>query len=473
MKKIIAQFLTPAICLSLLLTACSKDFITKNPNDSIPLDQALSDEVGVTNALNGAYAQLRSVSLWGRDLPVIGDLQADNTFLEVRNSGRYQTQYNYNLLNSDGVAEEIWSAAYTGILRCNQIIAASASGGNVPQIKAQAYAIRGLLYFKLINIYARPFTDNPEALGVPLVLTYEPTKLPTRNKVSEVYTQIISDLKTAFTDGPDYVNSIRLSKYAIEGLLANAYLYMGDFANAQAAAIDVIKNSNFNLVAPADFDTYWSNPAIQSDKVETMFEIDADAINNNGFDDLGGIYNNGYQDLYASQQLVDLYSATDVRASVLIAGTTKGGAPATIVNKFPNATSSDRDNLKVLRLSEVYLIAAEASLPGDEAGARTYLNNLVAQRDPSFAGYSSTGAQLLADIVQERRKELAFEGNRLYDLNRLKLPILRFANPGAVPAGQNNVNLSVPYSDYRRIYPIPLSEIQANPNIADEQNPGY
>ena len=207
--------------------------------------------------------------------------------------------------------------------------------------------------------------------------------------------------------------------------------------------------------------------------VETMFEVDADAINNNGFDDLGGIYNNGYQDIYASQQLVDLYSADDVRTSVLITGTTKSGAPATIVNKYPNATNSDRDNLKVIRLSEVYLVAAEASLPDDEPGALNYLNLLVSMRDPGFAGYASGGAQLLNDIVQERRKELAFEGNRLFDLNRLKLPIMRIDNAGAIPAGQNNINLTIPYADYRRIYPIPLSEIQANPNIAGQQNPGY
>ncbi len=472
MKKTIYRYSTFTVGVALLLMACSKDFIVKSPNDSIAFNQALSDEVGVTNALNGTYASLRTANLFGRDFPVIGDLQADNTFVESKNAGRYLNQFNYNILNSEGVASEGWSSSYTSILRCNQIIAASAAGGKVPQIKAQAYAIRALMYFKLINIYARPYTDNPAGLGVPLILTYQPTNLPTRNKISEVYTQIISDYKMALTNMPDYVNSILLSKYAVEALLAKAYLYMGDYTNAKATAVDVINNSGFTLVPPADYAAFWANAAIQSNKVETMFEVDADAINNNGFDDLGGIYNNGYQDIYASKQLVALYNTTDVRTKVLLAKNTKSGAPATIVNKFPNAQNSDRDNLKVIRLSEVYLIAAESSLPGNEGDALKYLNALVAQRDPLLL-YASTGSQLLSDIVKERRKELAFEGDRFYDLNRLKLPVVRVANAGSIPAGQGNIYLTVPYTDYRRISPIPLSEIQSNKNIASQQNPTY
>ena len=99
MKKSFYKFSSAAILLAILLTACSKKFIEKIPYDSIPLNVALSDQVGVTNALNGAYAQLRSSNLWGRDLPVIGDIQADNTFVETKNSGRYIPQYNYNIVD--------------------------------------------------------------------------------------------------------------------------------------------------------------------------------------------------------------------------------------------------------------------------------------------------------------------------------------------------------------------------------------
>lgn len=471
MKKINNLYII-FIVVCLAAVSCKKSYLEQTPKDSLTPEQALSSEDALVNAVNGAYASLRTqggvVALFGRDFPIIGDLMADNTYVETKNSGRYLIQYNYTMSSSDGTAAAMWAQGYTVIMQTNRIIDADVTGTNVASIKAEAYAIRALVYFKLVNIFAKPYTEDPNALGVPLVLTYDPYALPDRNTVGEVYQQMVSDLKTGFQDGPDYVNSTRFSKYAIEALLAKVYLYMGDNTNALAAASDVINNSGFTLVSAAGYNSYWANPAKRDDQVETMFEVDADVINNNGFDDYAGMYENGYNDIYSSSQLYDLYSATDVRRSLLIPGTTKNGAAAYIVNKFPNATNGDRDNIKVIRLSDVYLIAAEASLPGNEAGARTYLNDLMAVRDPSFAGYSSSGATLLNDIITERRKELAFEGDRFYDLNRLKIPVDRASNPGAIPAP-----LTIAYPEDKRLAPIPLNEIQANPNIAGQQNPGY
>lgn len=473
MKQTINVFLITVAMSIFLLSGCSKGFLDKKPNDAVAISDATSTESGLQDLVTGIYAKMRSSSLFGEDLPITGDVMADNAFIEIKNSGRYLPQYNYSITVADGVASDVWTAAYNAILEANLVINATTTGSNVASLKAQAYGLRALLYFKLVNVYARPYTDNPDGLGVPLILTYNPGLLPKRNTVKEVYNQIISDYKAGFAKAPDYTSSVILSKYAIEALMAKAYLYMGDNVDAKAAAVDVINNSGFTLVTPANYTAYWNFSGRRTDKVETLFEIDEDAINNNGFDDVAGLYNNGYQDLYCSVQLYNLYSPTDVRTSVLIPSTTKSGSPAIIVNKFPNAQNSDRDNLKVIRLAEVYLIAAEASLPGNEADARKYLNLLMQQRDPSFAGYTSTGANLLNDIVQERRKELAFEGDRLWDLNRLKRDIVRSQNAGAIPAGQNNSMLTIPYSDYRRILPIPQSETQVNPNLAAQQNPGY
>lgn len=469
MKKIINKTLL-ALSITAMMASCSKSFLDEQPKDKLTTGQALADAASMQTALNGTYAFLRNTNLYGRDFPIVGDLMADNIFIEVNNSGRYLNQFQYTVANSDATPDADWKYGYGAILTANQIIDAEVTGTDA--IKAQAYAIRALTYFKLVNIYARPYTDNPAGLGVPLILHYDPYLLPKRETIANVYTQIVSDLKTAFTNAPDYTSSITLSKYSIEALLARVYLYMGDNANAKTAALDVINNSGFTLVnTGADYKAFWANGSAQTDKTEVLFEVDATATNNNGPDDLGSFYIGGYQDVYASKQLVDLYSATDIRTSVLEAGLTKSGAPATLVLKYPNgASTSDRDNLKVIRLAEVYLIAAEASLPGSETDAKTYLNDLMSYRDPSFAGYTSTGAQLLTDIVTERRKELAFEGDRLYDLNRLKLDIDRGPqNAGSIPPKVQ----TIPYSDYRRISPIGLAEILANANLKDEQNPNY
>ena len=473
MRSIINKYSIIAIAGLVTMTGCSKEFTEKVPYDAITIDAALSTESGLDNALNGVYASLRTANLYGRNFPVTGDLMADNSFVETKNSGRYITQYNYTFIASDGVFTNMWSNSYRAIMRANQIINATTTGANVAKIKAQALAVRALLYFKLVNIYAKPYTEDPSALGVPIVLTYDPYKLPTRNTVAEVYGQIVSDLQAAIAADPDYRGSVYLSKYAIEGLLAKVYLYMGDNPKAKAAAKDVIENGGFTLLSAADFNSYWADPMGETTKGETLFEVDADVVNNNGFDDLGGIYINGYQDIYASSQLTSLYSASDVRLNLFVSGNTKAGPAAMKVKKYSNAQNADRDNPKVMRLSEVYLIAAEASLPANEADALMYLNMLMAQRDPAFVGYASTGTALLADIVQERRKELAFEGDRFYDMNRLKQPITRVQNGGAITAGAGNVNLTIPYPDNRRVGPIPQSEIQANVNIASQQNPGY
>jgi hypothetical protein len=475
MKNILTKtfiYFTLAACL---FTSCSKDFINRQPFGSQPTSDAIPNEQALQNALNGAYQILRNTVingtsvpvLYGRDLPIIGDLQADNTFVEVNNAGRYIPQYQFTFTETDGIYQETWNAAYTCILRCNNVIDADVTGNNVDAIKAQAYALRALMYFRLVNCYARPYTDNPDGMGVPIVLHYDPTAQPARNTVKEVYAQIISDYNKAFATAPDYTNSVTLSKYSIEALLAKAYLYMGDNTNAKAAAVDLINNSGFRLVDYSKYDEFWADPGIHTDQVEVMFEVDADIINNNGFDDFAGMYANIYQDLYCTQDLYYLYAPTDIRISVLIPATTKAGTPAVIVYKFPNAVNTtDRDNIKVIRLAEVYLIAAEASLPGNEDDARNYLNTLAETRDNTFTGYTSSGSQLLDDIVTERRKELAFEGDRYYDLNRLKRDIVRTADPAAIPAP-----LTIPYSDDRRVAPIPQSELQANPNIT--QNPGY
>jgi hypothetical protein len=468
-KTYILYFLLVAMA-GLALGSCSKSFVNQNSATNLSTSEALSTPQLLQSDLIGLYAELRNVDQYGRDFPVIGDLMADNTFLASRNPGRYIYQFAYTVPVTDAVTQSMWSESYNGILDANQIIDAQDTGAVTAAVKSQAYAIRALLYFKLVNIFAQPYTFDSSGMGVPLVLHYDVTLEPGRSSVAAVYAQIVSDLKAAMVNPPNYVSSIFLSKYSIEGLLARVYLYMGDYADAENTALDVMNNSPFTLVQPGAFVAFWSNPNVQTDAVEVMFEIDMDPINNNGFDDLGGIYINGYQDIYCSLQLAQLYTATDVRSQLLIYGTTKGGDPAYLVNKYPDAENTNKDHPKVIRLAEVFLIAAEsAARLGDNSDAQTWVNDVAVLRDPAFAGYTDIGQALIADIIQERRKELAFEGDRLYDMQRCGLTINRGTNQGAA-AGDG---LSIPFPSDFRVAPIPEQEILRNSTIASQQNPGY
>jgi hypothetical protein len=113
----------------------------------------------------------------------------------------------------------------------------------------------------------------------------------------------------------------------------------------------------------------------------------------------------------------------------------------------------------------MYLIAAEASYPASETNARTYLNFIRTNR--GAAAISSTGAQLFEDIIAERRRELAMEGDRYMDLMRLKRDVVR-----TTPNYPSSA-LLIPYANFRRILPIPQGEADANENIRNQQNPGY
>lgn len=465
MKKLLKYSLVAVLPL-LMLAACSKDFTQKTPNDAVPVDKALNTEADLQAAVNGLYASLRSPALFDNALPVLGDLLADNSYANKNGHGSYIPSYKYNFIAEDGELGQVWRAAYTGILNANFIINAKPASTKALQLKAQALAARALLYFKLVNFYARPYNDNPNVLGVPLVLEYDAYKLPGRKSVAEVYAQIVKDLQAAYATAPEFSSSVTISKWAVQALLAKVYLYMGNNEDAEASAVDVINNSGFTLVPADRYKDYWGNAAAQTTKEETLFEVDADAAANNYGGDAAFLYT-GYMDVFASEGLYSLYSLTDVRRLVLV----KNGTGPIVINKFSNAYNTDQDNPKVMRLSEVYLIAAEASLSGNEDGARTYLNTIAKVRDPFFEGFAAdvTGDSLKNSIVQERRKELAFEGDRFFDLNRLKRDIVRFDNPGAVQGAL----LNIPYSDNRRILPIPQSEIQVNATIAGQQNPGY
>ncbi|MEK7199257.1 MAG: RagB/SusD family nutrient uptake outer membrane protein, partial [Bacteroidota bacterium] len=103
-------------------------------------------------------------------------------------------------------------------------------------------------------------------------------------------------------------------------------------------------------------------------------------------------------------------------------------------------------------------------LPANEADALTYANFVTSRRGAT--AIASTGTQLFEDIITERRKELAFEGDRFHDLQRLKRDIVRSTN---YPASSR----TIPYSVFRRLFPIPQAEVDANPNIKPQQNAGY
>jgi hypothetical protein len=465
MKRITIKNMIVTTVLFLSLASCEKSFLELKPPTSLTPEFALATEADLQVALRGAYAGLKSTALYGRSLMVLGDMMADNTYQSALNTNRYTNFNLYNYLVTDGDVAGLWNASYTVILRANNIINSPiADNANIQQIKGEAYAIRALAYFNLVRYFGSPYTLDPSKLGVPIITTYQADLKPERAKIADVYTLINKDLTQAFTLMTKFTNSSQFSKYSAKALQAKVYLAMGDKTNAKAAALDVITNSGFTAISSAAHTGYWAGVAPRTDKVETLLEISFDAVANNAFDALPYIYlqSGNYGDMLCSSELYDLFETTDIRKSLYATGI-RGGLASVFVNKYGSFTG-DHSDTKVIRMSEMYLIAAEASYPSNTADALKYVNEVTSRRGAT--AIASSGSALLEDIITERRKELAFEGERYLDMQRLQRNIARSKN---YPAAA----LSIDFTNYRRIMPIPQGELDANPSIKSQQNPGW
>lgn len=472
--NIVNKCIPAAMGLLLITTSCNKEFLDREPYGGLPTNEAITNVDDMETALSGVYATIRNERLYGRTIPIIGDLLADNVYIHGTNSNRYTAFYqvNYTVNNLD--VADIWQAAYNAILNANNVINSSVTGTpEADEFRGEALTLRALMYFELVKHFSPQYTvAGPSALGVPIILSYDPFKKPSRNTLGEVYEQIEADLNTAIPLLTQQRSSGYISQAAAIALLARMHQFKGEWDEALAAAEDVINNSGYSLLGYNQVQGYWASNTPRNDGLETLFEVVNDLVGNPANDQLSYFYDqDGYGDALAANSFYNLFATTDVRRSLFLTFSPVRGN-VIVVNKFPNSTQPDKDEFKVLRMSEVYLIAAEAALRGssnDEVLARTYLNAVATERDETFPGYTSSGDALLEDILLERRKELAFEGHRYWDLARNNLNVQRINTSG----NYVNVPLTIPTTSFRRILPIPQQELDANPSIRDQQNPNY
>ena len=492
-KTIFSKYkLFTAFVAIIFAASCGKQFTDQKPYTASVVSEAIQNEGDLNTAVNGLYASMRATDFYGRTYAVKGDLMGDDCFLSSANSGRYNNLNLYTMVNTDGYASSIWLNSYSAIKNASVIINSglAISNDNISQLFSEAYAARALIYFDLVRNYAKPYSDNPDGPGVPVVTAFDQSAKPARATIKQVYAQVLADLAKAsslskFTQGDVMkftstgasrgVNSSFISKYAIKAIAARVYANMGDWTNAQAAALDVINNSGFNLVSSANVINYWKGTDPITTKIETLFEITSDQNNSVGDGTLSAIYvskpNGGsYGDILATKGVYDAFSATDTRKG-LISPQSRSGQLGTAYYcvKYPPSNGIAYDDVKILRLSESYLIVAESYYNlNDFVNANKYLNLFAQKRDPSIV-YASVGTQVLEDILQERRKEFLFEGYRFFDLYRLKRSFVK-------PQGQDGTNaitqsITVTPSTLNMIFPIPNDEILVNPNVT--QNSGY
>ena len=205
-----------------------------------------------------------------------------------------------------------------------------------------------------------------------------------------------------------------------------------------------------------------------------MFEVTSDANNSVSDGTLANLYVpkpiGSYGDILATQDFYNSYTLTDARRQLYNPSTRSGQLGiAYYITKYP-IDPINYDDVKIVRYAEILLILSEAYYNlNDPVNALKYLNMVATQRDPAFAGYASSGPQILEDILTERGKELAWEGYRFWDFYRLQRS---FVKPQAQDAANTIIqSLNVTPATLNIIFPIPKDEVLVNPNIA--QNNGY
>ena len=451
-----------------LFSSCKKD-INLQPIDSFSDANAFLSLDDVQLGVNGAYGRYGT---YANDM-YINALISDESKLGADNAGQgaftFRWQYSSDGSSGGDVIAE-FGGYYSLIDQVNRVLpfaktvsVNAGEEGRRDKLKGELLALRALGHFGALQAYSKNYNAS-DPLGVPLLLKSDPLGKPARNSMDEVMASIESDLDSAKTllqttsvsDFSDTVmNPINITAYQ-----ARIALYRRDYDAAITYSTEVINSGVKPLVSGSAFQGIWTDDNAN----ETLFRIKfltSGAIGSLWTTTGGQVY------VAPSDKLTASYDAADIRKNTYIA-TNPGGNR--YVNKFFQSARGGRVvDIKACRISEMYLVRAEAyakrSNP-DLAAGTADLNTLRASRITGYTDENFATATGLVDaILQERFKELAFEGFRLFDLKRNNLPVERLA-ADASPAWQ-----TLPASSNLFVFPIPRTEINANPNMV--QNPGY
>lgn len=466
----------------LTTSSCGDDFLNTSPTSSIETDKALTTEKDVNNAVNGLYDLLSTTGYYGGTMFFYGDMKGDD-MQSSYNSGRacnqcYRFEHRSNNLN----AGYLWGRPFYTIRNAWNIIDAidrnqvQGDPGRLDALKGEAMAVLALCQFDLTRCFGYPYTkDQGAGWGAPIV--DHPISLdenPPRSTVAQDYDFIIRTLEDAIGRMSDRRNNGRMNRYAARALLSRVYLYHDEpqkaFQTASELIREVEQNGEYRLYTRDAYVSSWDLD--QSFGSESLFEIVNTTDDNGGRNSLAYLMHwNGYRDIFVTRKFADalLSDPEDVRGQLLEKQEYQGNE-VWWLKKWPGpnpSTPSFYNNYVIFRLSEVYLIAAEAGVKVGGDAARqglVYLNQIVQRANP--ARQVTMDEYTLDRVLDERSKELVGEGHRFFDMLRNGKTIIRRGGYH-LPGIPEEINW-----DYTRcVLPIPLDQFTFSPDM--EQNPGY
>ena len=432
--------------------SCNKIIEVGPPKTQLTQEKAFSDDLTAVAVISNIYFQFNSV-IDGNLTPPLGTYSDE---LSTTSSNAQDLEYYNGVVSVTNPRDlNLWQSLYSVIYQSNALIENIKNPNNVTiptkqQLNGEALFLRSLAYFYLINMYG----------DVPLLLTTQVdiTSTAPRDSISHIYNQIITDLlqaKSILSESYPSADKVRANKWAASALLARVYLYQRKWQLAQLESSTIIESGTFG---PLDN----ISEVFEKNSKESILQF----WTKDGFTIEGPLFIPGVGSIATypiTQNLLTAFEIGDQRKSYwidsLVDGTEIYYFPYKYKNRGP-ATGNTGEYLSILRLSEQYLIRAEAYAEQNNISEAQSDLNIIRNR----AGLMNTSANdktsLLSAIERERRVELFCEwGHRFFDLKR-----------------NGHINLVVSrlkplWKEASAVLPIPQYERLNNTNLT--QNSGY
>ncbi len=476
-------------CLTFLATGCN-DWLDVTPQAQVSANKIFSTPEGYESVLYGIYISMTESNAYGQN-QMFGLMDVLAQYYDIytnQSHALYQASV-YNYANGDirDRIDAMWLNAYNTIANCNILLEHLAgqtseefASGHYEMLQAEALAVRAYLHFDLLRAFALNYQDYPDAMGIPYADSFN-RKIHPQLTSEEVLNKVVGDLKEAqrlltnidpcfdenfkdpiyhFVQPRDNGNifesyrAYRMNYFAVTGLLARVYDYMGRPEEAYKYAkyiIDKADEGYFTFTDEYDLatDLRYRDVIMQNELLFALDGIDvkqlfyqADAGNNSN---------------YALLDVESLYPDADDFRHYCVGESSSTGN--TISYKFykTDSGSSYAGKIPMIRLSEMYLIAANAAYATDRDEAVDYLTTVRRMRGASQVINSNTYESFLAELTTEARREFLGEGQMFYWYKRHGLPIPRQGAELTLTPAQTCL-------------PMPANEVEFGDRIEDYLN---
>lgn len=459
MKKI--SFTILAVFSILLLISCKK-FLMVTPKTEMPLDILFTTEGGFKDALTGVYIQMKDNNAYGMAMTQTTIEQLTSSWdVTSNNTDQRLGLFNYSDAGVEGALSSIYGQEYKIISSVNAILGqidakrnVFATPGMYETIKSECLAIRAYCHFDILRLFG-PLPSAPATGNMLAYVTVLSNKPNNRISYTEFQSALLKDLSDAEMlvkdidpitkysllqlrapgalgfNPPDTFLAyryLRMNYYAVKALQARAYLWFNDTQKAYECAKLLIdaKNEDGSVKFVFGSATDISAKDFVLTKEHIFGLYDFDLANKYTLLYGSGTIRKSTNNFAINFQLFG-NTGTDIRETGLWELITLGnGSKAYVTKKYQAQDANaniDFKQVPMLRISEMYLIAAETA---PFAEGLNYFKLFRAARNISQLAVPATPAALQGEILKEYRKEFYAEGQAFFIYKRLNTPKASF-----------------------------------------------